>query len=132
MWPIAIGVVIGLVFTWFAGELILPRLMAHLDDQYKNISIPEGGEIGEDVWRALMTRRPGGIEVGRVERLVFFGSLVSQSWALVTAWLVFKVAVNWQWARNINALPNWLMEHKDARYIPLRVIWGSHAVVSFT
>ena len=79
-----------------------------------------------------MARRPGGLYVGRVERLVFFGSLLANGWPLVVAWLVFKVATNWQWARNINALPRWLLQHKDPRYLGARMIWGSRAVVSFT
>ena len=129
----AAGVLSGLAVTVIAGEILSPLLAWAIDRQFRNPPVPTSGPLPEEFWREMFRRRPGGNYVGRTERLVFYGSFVAGAMPLAIAWLVFKVANNWQGANTLNRLPAWLVddESKNPEILRARLFWASRVVVSF-
>jgi hypothetical protein len=119
MIAIAIGVVVGVAITVSAGELFVPWFMERLDAEFEKAALqplPDEPAMTREAWLGVTAGRPGGLFVGRAERLVFFGALVAQGWVLVVAWLAFKLAVNWQ-----------SLQSDYPRYFNVRMLCGTAA-----
>jgi len=127
----AIAVLFGLVIVLVAGESLTKYLVLRIDAAYADAPVPPEDKFPSAIWRDLARRRPGGEDIGRVERLVFYFSSVGGGWALGVGWLAFKVASSWQGARTINALPSSLTENADPEVLRARSFWASRAYVSF-
>jgi hypothetical protein len=91
------------------------------------------GQTQEQLDRAILV--PGGnaaaAVVGRLESLIFFGSLWSGSGFLVPAWLAFKVASKWETWTHVVRVGRNIFDGSPAEELRVRNQWGSRLLQRF-
>jgi hypothetical protein len=95
--------------------------------------LPAPRGVRDRVWRDLISSpgQAGAAWLGRIERLLFFGSLVLGTPELIVAWLVFKVGSKWQVWQHVIRAPDRLGRAKADDYFVSRNAWGALVFTRF-
>jgi hypothetical protein len=122
-WRPVIGVVVTVVLGFGVGPLV--RCVQ------RSIGTPEPPTPAlSPQWDKLMKLNTGGAWIGRLEGLIFFASLWVQNWwPILSAWLVFKLAVYWQ-SSNYAAFPLDPPSVEAANYIVAKRQLGANHVAT--
>lgn len=119
------GVLAGIVV------LILEIPITHIIDK-----ITEGTKVirpsgfNSKQWEQLVgysddNGKNGSILIGRLERILFFVSLLLNFPQLILAWFAFKVASKWETWNNLIKVPQSLRGVKPQEYLVSRNRWGT-------
>lgn len=126
--PVVLQILIGLLVTLLLGFAVGP-LVRHISGK-----IPIPPPVGADTalvteWQRLATQHTGGVWIGAVERPIFFAACWLQAWLLLSAWLVFKLALYWQGA-NFTAFPRSMPDAQQLAWIAAKRQLGTHHVAT--
>jgi len=82
-------------------------------------------------WNEVTKSNEGGVVLGCLERLLFFGAFWCGAYAVVVAWLAFKVASKWNVWSNVIAVPATIEGVDPIDLLNARRHWGSHLLMTF-
>ncbi|OGI47912.1 MAG: hypothetical protein A2637_03085 [Candidatus Muproteobacteria bacterium RIFCSPHIGHO2_01_FULL_65_16] len=120
-------VVIGLIANYLAD--FITRWF--LDTAASTITLEPPTKVLAKKWRDLTAGNEGGVYLGYLERLLYFGAFWEKEPLIVTAWLAFKLASKWNVWTNVIAVPEIVKRTDPLDYLIARRRWGSHLLVTF-
>lgn len=120
-------IIIGLLIVFFLG-LFVECIVKYVQ---KNIPLHPPNKVIKKKWEELTGGDEGGVILGNLERLLFFGAFWIHMPEVVAAWLAFKVASKWQVWSNITSVPKTLPGVDEMEYLIARRRWGSQLLTTF-
>jgi len=125
--PFILYWLIGLGATFILGEkCVKPTIDKLVKTVTKKVKEITTDEEEMERWDQISDFDfPGGKQIGRIGRLIYYFGFLFGSWIPIGAWLTFKVAVKWESWSNIAKVPAKIEEDPLAFGFVLRRYWST-------
>lgn len=124
---LVVDAILGLAVAFILGAGVGPLVRR----AKAAVTLQPPTENRKDEWAALASDDTSAVNLGRLERCLFFLAFWGDASLIVGGWLAFKVASKWNVWSNLIAVPKTLHGVDELDYLVARRRWGSRVLTGF-